>query len=246
MPHQKLEKEPGLIRPENKDIAKQVQLLLVSLLFWVLENIVKIEISDETIKNLEALDQQLKESSAVVYSYHSSSFDPPILALILSKKLDNVDTFIAPVAITHYQGVEKVFIKLLGSLIKSEPMPVVREKDLEEYGVELQKTLLRQLLKVSKEKLQKPHSILALAPTATRENELRSENVQPGFTSIAKKYQLPMIPVAYVQKKDGKKEFLVGKPLPAPDKSQPLEESINFYMTELARLLPEELKGDYL
>ena len=238
------EDENVLFEEKNK-ISEAMRLFLVNVIYMILANITKIEISQTTLNNLQELDKQLNNSSVVLYGYHSSLFDALVLPIILSQQLNNVDKMIAPVAITHAQGLQKVFLNMMSLLTNAQFPPIIREKDQPNYDLKLKRQLLKQLIEITKESLTEPGNIYGVAPMGTRGKILKSDQVNPGFISVAQKYDVPMLPIAFSKNTAGSLEFKVGQINPPPDSKDNIADSINFYMKTLADLLPKELRGVY-
>jgi hypothetical protein len=234
-----------LLPQETTKIPESVRLFIVNIIFWILENIAKIEIDEQSLHNLEQLDQQLNDSSVVVYGYHSSLFDSLVLPILLSQQLNNVDTMIAPVAITHYQGLKKVFLDVMAALTHAKFLPVIRAKDEPNYEHKVKRLLLKQLIDVTRESLSEPNNIYGVAPMSTRDKILKSEAVNPGFIKVAQKHKTPLMPIAFTKDSRGKLQFSAGEILPPPDKTSDLDSAVHMHMSILAQLVPQELRGDY-
>jgi 1-acyl-sn-glycerol-3-phosphate acyltransferase len=235
--------EGGLAK-EIPLISESTRLFIVQIVAWVLEVLAKIEVTPQTLQNLEQLDQQLEESSVIAYAYHSSVFDALVLPIILTKHLENVDRLLAPIAITHYQGVQKIVLAIIAALTNTEFLPVIREKDAPHYDAIFKRNLLRHVLKTTREYLAEPNTIYGVAPMGTRSETLQSANIHPGFIKIAKKHKTPLVPISFTNNQQGRLQMSLGEILPPPT-SNDLNQMVQFYMSQLALILPAELRGDY-
>ncbi|MDH5533585.1 MAG: hypothetical protein OEX81_04120 [Candidatus Pacebacteria bacterium] len=233
------------VQKESPVISESVRLFLVNIIYWLIESIAKIDISQEALDNLQILDEQLNTSSVVVYGYHSSLFDSIVLPIVLSQQLNNVNTMIAPVAITHSQGFKKVFLEVMSYLTNTQFPPVIRKKDEPNYDLQVKRQLLKQLISITREKLSEPGNIYGVAPMATRDKILKKDSVNPGFIKVAQKYQAPLMPIAFTKSESGLLQFKAGEIISPPDISTNLDEAVHIYMNTLSQLLPEELQGDY-
>jgi 1-acyl-sn-glycerol-3-phosphate acyltransferase len=230
---------------ESPVISETVKIFLVNLIYWLIESIANIDVGQEAQENIKALDEQLKTSSVVLYGYHSSLFDSIVLPIILSKQLNNVNTMIAPVAITHSQGIKKVFLDVITYLTNTQFPPIIRKKDEPHYEHKMKRKLLKQLIEITRQNLSEPGNIYGVAPMGTRGKVLKADEVQPGFISVAQKFEVPLMPIALTQNKSGLLQFKAGEIISPPDSSTSLDESVNMYMNSLAQLLSVELRGDY-
>lgn len=229
---------------EKISSSESLRLFLVQLSTWLITVLSQIELTPQTLENLEKLDEQLKESSVVVYGYHATVFDAVILPILLSNHLDNVDKMLAPIAITHYQGLNRIFLTLISFLSNAEFIPVIRKRDEANYSDELKRKLLKQLIKTTREHLSLPGSIYGVAPMSTRTKILQSESVNPGFAKVAQKHQVPLMPIAFSKTDNNKLTMSVGEIMPYPDLDN-INQAVQIYMNSLAQIIPKEFRGDY-
>jgi 1-acyl-sn-glycerol-3-phosphate acyltransferase len=229
---------------EKISSSESLRLFLVQLSSWLITVLSQIELTEQTLENLEKLDEQLKESSVVVYGYHATVFDAVILPILLSSHLDNVDKMLAPITITHYQGLNRIFLALISFLTNTEFLPVIRKKDEANYSGELKRQLLKQLIETTRKHLSLPRSIYGVAPMSTRTKVLQSDSVNPGFAKVAQKHQVPLMPIAFSKDERNKLTMSVGEIMPYPDLNN-IDQAVQTYMNSLAQMIPKKFRGDY-
>lgn len=230
--------------PELKPDQKSTP-ALTTFLYQLIKLGMRVEVDDKTRENLLTLDQALLKTSAVLFAYHSRLTDALILPFALRNELENLDKILGPVAITHYQGWQKFYLDLVGRLTGSIPLPVVRKKDEASFSQNEKSHLLRQLVSTTNRHLNRPGSLYGIAPMGTRAKTLDSTQVNSGFAKVAQTKQLPALPVA-VTHEHGRTQILVGEMIEPVAEQANLGEVVNYYMSQLARLLPNQLRGDYL
>lgn len=123
------------------------------------------------------------------------------------------------------------------------PIPVIRKKDEGRFSDGEKATLFKQLAQKTDLYLTRPGNLYGIAPMGTRARTLDSSKVSPSFAKLAIARQLPAIPMALTHR-DDKTLLRVGELLTPADTNQ-MTEATNYYMSQLARLLPTELRGDY-
>lgn len=219
-------------------------LALVNLMYWLIQSGMKLEIDQESHDNLDKLDEELLKTSAVLYIYHSAVTDALILPIAMRKQLDNLNKMLGPVAISHYQGWQKIYLDLMGYITGTIPLPVIRKKDEAHFSTAQKGKHLEKLVQVSDQYLTLPGSLYGIAPMGTRAKELDSTQVNPSFAKVASSRQLPAIPMA-VTHSEGRTQLRVGELISPPSTSEDLNEIVTGYMSQLALLLPTQLRGDY-
>ncbi len=212
-------------------------------LYWLIKIGAKLEIEDESQENLLKLNQELLKTSAILFIYHSQLTDALILPVTMRNELPNLDKMLGPVAISHYQGWQKIGLNLIGKATGSVPVPVIRKKDEAKFSEQRKIELFRQLAQQTDSYLTKPGNLYGIAPMGTRAHTLDSTKVSPSFAKLAHTRQLPAIPMALTHA-NGRTKLKVGEVISAVNTDQ-ISEATNFYMSQLAKLLPLELRGDY-
>lgn len=219
-------------------------LVIVNFLYWLVKSGMQLEISDTTRQHFAELDDALLRTSAVLYIYHSQLTDALVLPLALRSQLNNLEKILGPVAISHYQGWQKLYLDLIGNLTGSIPLPVIRKKDEKNFTPTEKTKLLRQLADTTDLFLDQPGSIYGIAPMGTRAKQLDTATVNPSFIKVAQSKRLPLIPMAIFHEAD-KTTFSSGNLLPPPPEQEDLNELTHYFMSQLALLLPQKLRGDY-
>lgn len=230
---------------EQASIAEKINQVIIAVLYWILQVGLRLQIDEKSYENLEKLDQALLTTSAIAIFYHASMKDALVLPVALRSELENLKKMLGPVAISHYQGWKKSYMDLMGAMTGSVALPVIREKDQAEFTAEEKMHLMKNLVKTTRQYLEQPGSLYAVAPMGTRAKKLDSTKVNPSFAKLARDKQLPIVPIATYQDEAGQTQLKVGEILPAPANSADLEQAANYYMSQLAQLLSLELQGDY-
>lgn len=221
-----------------------INLAIVNLLYWLVKSGMRLEVSDSTRQSFDELDNALLKTSAVLYIYHSQLTDALVLPLALRSQLNNLEKLLGPVAISHYQGWQKLYLDLIGKLTGSIPLPVIRKKDEKKFSPTEKTKLLRQLTTTTDRFLNSPGSIYGIAPMGTRANQLNAATVNSSFVKVAQSKRLPLIPMAIIHE-DNKTTFTSGDLLPPPPEHEDLNDLTHYFMSQLALLLPQKLRGDY-
>ena len=230
---------------ELESLPESLRLFFFQIVTLAINLAAKIEITPETIDNLQQIDKQLAEKSAVFYGYHSSLFDALVLPILVRQHLNNLDKMLLPITVDHSQGLKRLFLSILASLSHAEFIPVVRKKDEPLYSHNLKRQLLKYLIETTREYLEKPGNAYGVAPMGTRSHVLSSERVNPGFIKVAQKHQVPLVPIAFTKDDNNHLAMSVGEILSPPTSSDDLTEATQFYMRTLAQMIPPELRGDY-
>lgn len=225
---------------------------MATLSFEVLRLLTLLDIDRQSREHLAAVNEQLRNSSVVVYAYHPGKTDAVIMPIVLRKLLPELNVLLGPVAISHYQGIERVVLDWFSAQTGTLPLPIVRDRDIEQVKViqkdleepvspeMLKSRLSRLLLKTCESYLTQPGNMLGIAPGGTRHHHLTQEELNPGFLSIARRAGVPLAPAALFYEK-GRLKLRFGPLLPPPEKSENLAEpdAMIPYIAQLQNLLPE-------
>lgn len=179
------------------------------LLYALLKVIFLLKIDRESLENLKLLDQILaKEGSAVFVSNHPGRKEVFAIPAVLLSKLQNLKTLLGPAAIKYYKSAPYVFLEALKKL-GANHFAVVRDKDRRIYqekygdGDELQELeqlgqiLFGELKVVTEQIFDNKSAVYALSPLSQRvDNEdAQSAHISTSFITIARLYDLPLVPV---------------------------------------------------
>lgn len=216
---------------------------LLQFIYWLIKIGTQLKIDDQSQENLAELDNELLKTSAILFVYHSRLTDALILPITLRNELPHLDKMLGPVAISHYQGWQKIGLDLISATTGAVPIPIIRKKDEQKFSAEKKTELFAQLTQKTDSYLTRPGNVYGIAPMGTRAHILDSSKVSPSFAKLAHNRQLPAVPMALTHT-DGRASLKVGESL-APTNSDQVEEITNYYMSQLARLIPIELRGDY-
>lgn len=216
---------------------------ILKLVYWLLKIGADLRIEDEDQENLSQLNQELLATSAILFIYHSGLTDAVIMPVAMRNELPNLNKMLGPVAISHYQGWQKTGLDLIGGLTGSVPIPVIRKKDETKFSQEEKTRLFRDLAQKTDYYLSQSGNLYGIAPMGTRARNLDSSKVNSSFAKLAHNRQLPAIPMALTHV-NGHTNLRVGEII-KPASAGQLSEATNYYMSQLARLLPIELRGDY-
>jgi 1-acyl-sn-glycerol-3-phosphate acyltransferase len=226
---------------------------MATLSFEVLRLLTLLDIDPKSREQLQQLNEQLCGSSAVMYAYHPGKIDAVIMPIVLRRLLPNLNVILGPVAISHYQGIERRILDWASTQTGTLPLPIVRDRDLQQLRVlqedpeetvsaEMLKSRLSKLLfRTCQEYLTKPGNLLGIAPGGTRSRQLTQEELNPGFLSIARRAEVQLVSAALFYEK-GRLKLRVGPLLPPPEKSENLAEPETLlpYIAQLQNLLPAD------
>jgi len=165
------------------------------------------------------------------------------MLVAMRNELPNLGKMLGPVAISHYQGWQKTGLDMIGQLTGSVPIPVIRKKDEAKFSGEEKTRLFRELAQKTDHYLSQPGNLYGIAPMGTRAPTLDSTKVNSSFAKLAHGRQLPAIPMALTHA-NGHTNLKVGEII-KPSSTDSLSEATSYYVSQLARLLPLELRGDY-
>lgn len=138
-------------------LAKTLVLPFIYLFFW---------------PRVEGIENFPQDGKVIVYSNHTSNFDPMVLGVLMPRKI-------------HFMAKEELFrIPVFGSLIKSlGAFPVKRGK------VDI--SAIKQSIRILKE-----GQVLGMFPEGTRGQSGELQSFAHGIAAIAVRAQSPVIPVA--------------------------------------------------
>ncbi|MCL4208209.1 hypothetical protein KJZ63_01070 [Patescibacteria group bacterium] len=216
---------------------------ILKLAYWLIKIGANLRVADEDKENLSQLNQELLTTSAILFIYHSGLSDAVIMPVAMRNELPNLGKMLGPVAISHYQGWQKIGLDMIGQLTGSVPIPVIRKKDEARFSDEEKTHLFRELAQKTDHYLSQPGNLYGIAPMGTRAHTLDSSKVNSSFAKLAHGRQLPAIPMALTHT-NGQTNLKVGETI-RPSSAGSLIEATNYYMSQLARILPLELRGDY-
>lgn len=216
---------------------------ILKLVYWLIKIGANLHVADKDQENLSRLNQELLTTSAILFIYHAGLTDALIMPITMRNELPNLNKMLGPVAISHYQGWQKTGLDLIGQLTGSVPIPVIRKKDEGKFSGEDKTRLFRDLAQKTDHYLSQAGNLYGIAPMGTRAHTLDSSKVNPSFAKLAHTRQLPAVPMALTHT-DGHTNLKVGEII-EPSAGGQLNEAVSYYMSQLARLLPLELRGDY-
>lgn len=166
----------------------------------VVEKIYGIELSPESEKKLEGVEEILTRSSLIVYFNHISLDDSVIVLYVLVKYLgEKIVDIYAPESRKHFDfsrsPINAVILRV-ASLLGLKLYPVVQHYDKNSYPKNEQINLLRKFFEDTVNALNEKGNVLVIAPEGTRSKDGKLQRAQKGIENIGRRcnnvYFLPI------------------------------------------------------
>lgn len=254
---------------EPSKLFTETRWLLSQLAWYLSEKILKVEpLSEESLANLQKIDDLLAEKSGIFYMNHVHEADVAAVAMAL-KHLRNARNLLGPAGLKHFD-VERdkraaYFYRMMRHLHVTF-LPVLQHNDKERsiYTPDEIALISNQLRVLSQEALSSPGNIVGYTPEGTRNSDNVLTRARNGI-GRNEQYHKPdetfYVPVALLYPPHTQKiEMSVGSPFFLPEildlealpegtslenAKQRADSITDALMRTLAALLPEENRGYY-
>lgn len=233
-------------------------------LWALINNIYRIHESKESITNFAYLKRHIHEGSAIVYFNHLCLDDGHLIfSLLLSRLGRSLSVIGGPESKKHFDfraNPLDALVMRTAMILGIQLVPVVQNYDQANYSPEEALSLNRNFIRQAKHILGQPGGILCLAPEETRSKDGCLQQAQRGVALASRLgdvlvplYFAPLAIIPQGQFRRGLNikpnnpqafELKMGAPftLPYHRKDQD-QQIISILMTNLANLLPPEMRG---